>query len=298
MKSLKLSLIRYTPNPEEAVASAARLCYSPVGVEEIMKKLDESNVTNFIDKLSEIKHLSPFEHVSFSFAVEGVSRTLTHQLVRHRIASYSQQSQRYVKESLFEYIIPPSIANNEKAKELFIKHMEDSQTTYDGIVFELMYEKMSKSRNYNKWCEKVAEYTEIDDKDGEWCIQSSYEDMCNKIDSSVLFGYFEIFKENFPKEYNSIEKGAIEDARYVFPNATETKIVITMNARSLMHFFEMRCCNRAQWEIRNLADKMLSEVVKVAPGIFSKSGAPCTFGKCLEGNMSCGNKRKIEDILS
>lgn len=294
---LKVSLLSYTPNPEEVVASSAKLCYSPVGIDDILEKQSKENVAKFIQKLISFGHLSPFEHISFTFAVEGVSRTLTHQLVRHRIASYSQQSQRYVRENQFEYIIPPAIKNNKRARKVFIEHMEASQKAYDDIIIELMFEEMKKSDKYDKWCKEVAEYTEIDDGDGDWCVNISYKDMCDGEDSSVLLGYFDMFEESFPNDFRKIEKKAIEDARYVFPNATETKIILTMNARSLMHFFETRCCNRAQWEIRTLADKMLVEVLKIAPNIFLHSGAPCTFGKCPEGKMSCGNPRAIEDIM-
>ena len=114
---LKVKLVSHTINPEEVVASAAKLCYSPVGIEEIVEKLDSESVEKFIARLASMNHLSPFEHATFNFAVEGVSRTLTHQLVRHRLASYSQKSQRYVKETMFDFIVPPSIENNEKAKE-------------------------------------------------------------------------------------------------------------------------------------------------------------------------------------
>lgn len=262
---LKVKLLSYTPNPEEVVASAAKLCYSQVGVNEIIEKLDDESTKGFISRLAKIKHLSPFEHATFTFAIEGVSRSLTHQLVRHRIASYSQQSQRYVKESHFEYIIPPSIKENELAKEIFIEHMKQSQIAYDKIVDELIYEKI------------LTEVT---------LIRGS-----NK--KEVM----EFCKENDRKEYNRIEKEAIEDARYIFPNAVETKIVVTMNARSLMNFFTLRCCNRAQWEIRQMADQMLALVHQVAPAIFVNSGAPCTFGKCTEGTMSCGQPRKFKDII-
>ncbi len=222
---MKVSLVRYTDEPELTVALAARLCYSPVGVEELKEKLTEAQVANFIRKLLDLGHFSTFEHVSFTFATEGISRVLTHQLVRHRIASYSQQSQRYVAEHNFESIIPPSIKRDEKAKEKYTQLLESIQSVYNQLI-----------------------------------------DM-------------------------GIDK---EDARYVLPNATETKIVITMNARSLFNFFSLRCCNRAQWEIRTLANKMLQEVRKVAPIIFAKSGATCqTMRICNEGNMSCGMLEKL-----
>lgn len=294
---LKVKLLSYTPNPEEVVASAAKLCYSPVGVNEIIEKLDNQNVENFIAKLASIKHLSPFEHVSFSFAVEGVSRTLTHQLVRHRIASYSQQSQRYVKETMFDFIVPPSIENNEKAKEIFIKEMENSQKAYDDIVRELMIDKIFDSEKYYDWYKEITKLETVEGHD-DWNVKNIYYNLLKTTNNDKLNEYLDIFKSKFKKEYSAFEKEAIEDARYVFPNAAETKIVVTMNARSLMHFFKLRCCNRAQWEIRALADEMLSQVIKVAPAIFNNSGAPCTFGKCPEGSMSCGKTRSLEDIIN
>ncbi len=217
---LKVKLLEYTKNPERVVAMAARLCYSAVGAEELSEKLSDDKVNEMVKKMLATGHGSTIEHASFTFGVEGVSRALTHQLVRHRIASYDQQSQRYVAEHNFLYITPPSIENNPAAKEKF-----------DGLLKEIQ-------KTYN-------ELTEL----------------------------------GLPKE----------DARYVLPNATETKILITMNARSLMHFFNLRCCNRAQWEIRALANKMLEEVKKVAPVLFSKAGASCdAFGYCPEGEFSCG----------
>lgn len=294
---LKVKLLSHTMNPEEVVASSAKLCYSPVGVEDIIEKLDEESIENFINKLVSLNHLSPFEHVSFTFAVEGVSRTLTHQLVRHRIASYSQQSQRYVKENSFDFIIPPAIKDNKKARQAFIKHMEDSQKVYDNIVRELMIDKILETDKYYKWYEKITEFESTEDNK-DWNVKEIYKNLLNTNNVEKVDEYLNIFKKEFTKEYNALEKKAIEDARYVFPNAVETKIVLTMNARSLMHFFNLRCCNRAQWEIRNLADEMLTQVIKVAPAIFSNSGAPCTFGKCPEGKMSCGETRALEDIIN
>ena len=103
--SLKVKLIQYTKEAEKTIAAAAKLCYSAVGVDDIVSNLNEENVEKFLNMLMSYGHQSPIEHVSFTFAVEGVSRSLTHQLVRHRIASYSQQSQRYVKLNQFEYIV-------------------------------------------------------------------------------------------------------------------------------------------------------------------------------------------------
>lgn len=237
---LKVKLIEYTPDPEKLIASAAKLCYSAVGVDEIVEGLNEQNIEKFLNRLMSYGHASPIEHVSFTFAIEGISRSLTHQLVRHRIASYSQQSQRYVKLDQFEYIVPPEIEKDKDAKRIFIEAMEESQKSYDGIV-------------------------------------------------SILK---EKYINNGMKKMNA-EKKAIEDARYVFPNACETKIVATMNARSLMNFFEHRCCNRAQWEIHALADEMLRQVKKVAPILFKHAGPACIKGNCPEGSMTCG---KICDV--
>lgn len=217
---MKIKLISYTPNPERMVAMSARLCYSAVGAEDLVETMSDSQVEKLLSKIVEMEHLSTLEHVSFTFAIEGISRVLTHQLVRHRIASYSQQSQRYVSEHDFEYITPPSIVNNPRGKEKFEELMKTIRSTYDELL-EL---------GINK-----------------------------------------------------------EDARYCLANATETKIVVTMNARTLLHFFQLRCCVRAQWEIRNLADAMLAEVKKVAPLLFKKAGPTCvTSNYCGEGSMTCG----------
>ena len=245
---MKVEIIAHTPNPEEVIAQAAKLCYSKVGVDQIMEKLTPEKIEEFVNHLADIGHESPFEHASFTFAIEGISRVTTHQLVRHRLASYSQQSQRYVKLEQFEYIIPPEIEKIPEAKALFLETMEKDQKAYDELVKLLMKEKIPRDAMLSK------------------------------------------------QQYNAIEKQAIEDARYVFPNACETKIVVTMNVRSLLHFFNVRCCNRAQWEIRQMADEMLKACKEVAPILFKNAGPDCVNGKCGEGNMSCGRPRKSEDF--
>ena len=245
---MKVKIIAYTPNPEEVVASAAKLCYSKVGIDEIQENLTEEGIEKFVSMLSAIGHHSPLEHCTFTFAVEGISRACSHQLVRHRIASYSQQSQRYVKLDKFDYIIPTAIENNEFAKDIFLNAMEQDKKAYNGIVEELMNEYIASS------------------------------------------GYT---LASIPKsEYNRLEKLAIEDARYVFPNACETKIVFTMNVRTLMNFFTHRCCDRAQWEIRDLANEMLIQVKEIAPTLFKMAGPSCVRGKCPEGAMTCGSPKK------
>jgi len=223
---MRVELINHTPEPEKTVAAAARLCYSPVGAVELMEHFEDDKAEGFLDMLMKLGHLSPTEHVTFTFAIEGVSRALSHQLVRHRIASYSQKSQRYVTEEQFTFIIPPSIEENPEARTLFVGKMKE--------------------------------------------IQQAYEELGAMV----------------PKE----------DARYVLPNACETKLVATFNCRSLYNFFQHRCCQRAQWEIRELAHKMLSEVKKVAPRLFARAGAKCVTDRiCPEGPMSCGLIDKLAE---
>jgi thymidylate synthase (FAD) len=243
----------HTPDPEQVIASSAKLCYSASGIEDIQKNLTDKKTENFLKMLVDIGHESPIEHISFTFGIEGVSRVLTHQLVRHRLASYSQQSQRYVKLDQFEYIIPPAIEENDAAKKIFIESMKKDQQDYNEIA-DLLTEKYKK----------------------EYIAQGIEEQSAVK----------------------KAEKKAIEDARFVFPNACETKIVMTMNARSLMNFFTHRCCNRAQWEIRDLATEVLRQCRQVAPVLFAKAGPSCLRGPCPEGKMSCGKMEEVREKFS
>ena len=231
---LKVKLISHTPEPERLIAAAAKLCYSESDAASIFDNLTPEAVERFLQRLTDMGHASPVEHANFTFAVEGVSRSLTHQLVRHRHASYSQKSQRYVTEGNFDYIVPPEIANNHRAIFIYCSAMIDAQDAYDELVYEL----------------QAAGRT---------------------------------------------EKEAYEDARYVLPNACETKIVVTMNVRELLHFFNVRGCNRAQWEIRGLAYQMWLLCLDVAPNLFKNAGPACLHGKCPEGSMSCG---KSEEVIS
>ncbi|MBO8161131.1 MAG: FAD-dependent thymidylate synthase [Thermosipho sp. (in: Bacteria)] len=263
---MKVELISYTPNPERLVASSAKLCYSPVGINEIQENLTLEKTKKFIEKLMSLGHESPLEHITFTFAIEGVSRSLTHQLVRHRVASYSQQSQRYVKLDHFEYVVPKLIEESPKAKRRFIEEMEKDQKAYDDLVTILLAEEIRKFYNY-----EGVPYDELYARDDKELIEE--------------------FKKYKKYVFKMMEKKAIENARYVLPNACETKIVVTMNARSLLNFFKHRCCNRAQDEIRTLADEMLRLCREVAPNIFRYAGASCIKGKCPEGEMSCGSPR-------
>ena len=275
---LKVKIIAHTPEPDKVVAQAGKLCYSAVGVDEITQKLTEEEIARYVNMLASIGHESPLEHVSFTFAIEGISRACTHQIVRHRIASYSQQSQRYVKLEQFEYIIPPAIEKNPEAKRIFIETMERDQKAYDELV-DLLLEDILIDKH-------AADYGS--------CIREILKENPDAVPdrSKVL----DLYAENFLENYRKAEKQAIEDARYVFPNACETKIVITMNARSLLHFFNVRCCNRAQWEIREMATEMLKECKKIAPALFKKAGPDCVYGKCGEGKMSCKHPRKEDEF--
>lgn len=246
----KVTLIAHTPDPEKLIAASAKLCYSPVGIEDLMEGLDEEKTVNFLNMLSDFGHQSPIEHISFTFGIEEVSRTLLAQITRHRIASFSVQSQRYVKEKQFSFVTPPEIAADEQAAELYQKAMQSAHNTYmelADILQKKHYETM------------VAEGMD-------------------------------------PKKAKSAsEKKAIEDARFVLPNACDTKMILTMNARSLLNFFSLRCCNRAQWEIRDVATQMLGLVRPVAPTIFAKAGPGCLRGACPEGKMTCGKMKEVRE---
>ena len=218
---MNVELLYCTPDPERAIATAARLCYAPVGAKELMETMSDEQVDKVLNTILGSGHFSTLEHASFTFAIDGVSRALTHQLVRHRIASYNQQSQRYVKyNSGIETIKPASISQSPEAEAVFD--------------------------------EAIAAATDA---------------------------YKKLLDMGIPAE----------DARFLLPNAAETKIVVTMNARELMHFFNHRCCNRAQWEIREMAWRMVELVKPLAPRVFAKAGAPCVAGPCPEGKMCCGN---------
>ncbi len=248
---LKVSLLQHTGEPEKIIAAAAKLCYSSADVGSIMDKLDDGSAAKFVDMLMDLGHESPIEHVTFTFGIEGVSRTLLAQLTRHRIASYSVKSQRYVVERQFEYIIPPEIEEDTSAREIFVRAMERDQKDYDDIRAIL------EKKNF---------------------------------DTLILKGKSEKAAKS------QAEKMAAEDARYVLPNACETKLIATFNARSLYNFLTRRLCERAQWEIMDLAQKMYELVIDVAPTLFKKAGPPCVYGPCTEGKMSCGKiaeKRKM-----
>ncbi len=247
---MHVTLLAHTPFPEHTVASAARLCYSASSIDTIREGLTDEKTASFVDMLAEIGHESPIEHASFTFGIEGVSRSLLAQITRHRIASFSVQSQRYVAEKQFEYVLPPEIAAIPEAEELYRKAMDEDQKHYEELT-AILKEKHLKAFLEDGMEEKAAE--------------------------------------------RAAEKKAIEDARFVLPNACTTKMIVTMNARSLANFFRHRCCNRAQWEIRELADQMLALCLQAAPHLFKKAGPPCVAGACPEGKMSCGQLTEMRE---
>jgi thymidylate synthase (FAD) len=244
----KVTLLAYTPDPEKTVAAAAKLCYSPVDVDHIMDGLTEEKTADFVDMLARLGHESPIEHASFTFAIEGVSRSFLAQMTRHRIASYSVQSQRYVSEQNFEYVIPPEIEAIPQAKAEFLASMEESRRRYENLAEILQKKHETELLKQGKEPKAAA---------------------------------------------RAAQKQAIEDARFVLPNACGTKMICTMNARSLSNFFSLRCCNRAQWEIRGVAAQMLRLVRGAAPHLFARCGPPCLRGDCPEGKMSCGKAEQV-----
>jgi thymidylate synthase (FAD) len=224
---MKVALLQYTPDPERTVALAARLCYSPADIDELKEKFSAADIRNFLEKIMSLGHQSVLEHASFTFGIEGISRVTSHQLVRHRIASFSQQSQRYVShKERFAAVVPPTIAERPE-------------------------------------------------------VLARYEAQL----AALHLAYADMVAAGIPAE----------DARYILPNATETKIMVTMNARALRNFLELRCCERAQWEIRAMAVEMLRLVKGVAPIIFENAGPGCLNGPCPEGTMTCGRIKEVRE---
>lgn len=217
---MKVTLLAHTQDADRICAAAGNSCYSERSSAEIVETIDSDKV---LTRIVDMGHHSVIEHAVFTFSVEGVSRALTHQLVRHRVASFSQQSQRYVSMDRASFVTPHTVSDNKEAMDIY-----------------------------------------------------------NSVMSDIWDAYAQLEKLGIPAE----------DARYLLPNGCTTNITITMNARELIHFFDLRCCNRAQWEIREMADKMLEICKEVSPVIFKNAGAPCCHGPCPEGKKSCGKPRK------
>ena len=261
--AIKVTLLAHTPMPQQTVAMAAKLCYSATDIENIKDGLTDEKTESFLDMLTQIGHASPVEHASFTFGIEGISRACSHQLVRHRIASYSQQSQRYVDGTKFEFVTPPEIERNEKAYSAYKKVIDMQCDAYAEIRDAL-----------------IAGYIK----------ENSIEEL-KGADEEII----STFKEQDKTLFNQYLKKANEDARFVLPNACTTKIVCTFNARSLNNFFDHRCCNRAQWEIREVACQMLELCKEVAPVLFKNSGPRCIRGACPEGKMTCGKMKEVRE---
>lgn len=227
---MKVVLVRHTLNPEEVVALGARLCYSKARVDDLLTRVEAKDQTDFVHKIMDMGHDSVLEHASFTFGIEGVSRTLLAQITRHRVASFSVQSQRYVSyEQGFGYIVPPKI---EALGEDAVREFEQQMDTMH--------------RWYTEWQRKLG-----------------------------------------------TGEGSNEDARFVLPGACETRMMVTMNVRELRHFFSLRMCSRAQWEIRALATEMHRLCMEVAPALFENAGPGCLRGACPEGEKTCGKMLQI-----
>ena len=249
---MTVSLLAYTPDADKLVAAAAKLCYAKSDIPTLLDNLTPDKVESFLHLLSDLGHSSPIEHASFTFGIEGVSRALLAQITRHRIASFSVQSQRYVDKSSFQYITPPEIEAIPEAREEYIRAMEEDAAHYESL------------RNI-----LIKKHTETFMAEGK-----------NEKEAKKL-----------------AEKKANEDARFVLPNSCDTKIIMTMNVRSLHNFFTLRCCKRAQWEIRELAVEMLKLVKDVAPLLFANAGPSCLRGKCSEGAYTCGKAAEVKKEL-
>ena len=228
-----VKLIRYTPAPEELIAMAGKLCYSAADLVDLGEGVAERDQTKYLSRLSEMGHYSTFEHASFTFGIEGVSRSLLAQITRHRIASFSVQSQRYVAlgddENGFDYIVPPRIA----------ALGEEAEAEYHAQMAQM-------NAWYQAWRKRLG-----------------------------------------------TGEASNEDARFVLPNAAATRMLVTMNARELLHFLSLRCCNRAQWEIRSVAWQMLALAYEAAPALFGKAGPGCLRGACPEGRKCCGHSDEV-----
>ncbi len=213
-----VEIVAHSADPERLVAAAARSCWSRRPFREIYAELTDSQIDRILRKVILRGHHSVLEHADFTFAITSVSRVLTHQLVRHRIASYSQLSQQRVNQARAEYIIPPAI-----------RHDPDL------------------TRRFRDWMDEAANFYEF-----------------------------------------LVERGVPRGtARYVLPSACETKILMTMNARSLFNLIGQRDCGAEEWEFRALAHQMHSLLLGLAPRIFRFAGPKCTTeGVCTEGDLA------------
>ncbi len=217
---MEVRLLTYTPDPLRLLYTAARTCYSPLSPAELWEDgATPERMERLIRQIVESGHHSVLEHVSFTFAVAGISRTASHQLVRHRLASYSQQSQRYVR-GPFPYVTPASWV---RAGEEWLRRYREAM-----VGLERLYE------------------------------------------DAVAAG--------IPPE----------DARFVLPQAVTTSLTLTMNLRELVHVVGLRTCLRAQWEIREVFERVAEAVRAVEPFLGSFLVTKCErLGYCDE-QETCG----------
>jgi thymidylate synthase (FAD) len=230
MTTPRVSLLDQTREPERVVAQAARTCYTAEPLDRIGDGLTDAAAAKLIRKIIALGHLSVLEHASFTFGIEGISRVTSHQLVRHRIASWSQRSQRYVRHSeAGEVVVPPSVAADPTLEAAFAKASRAAFAAYRSLL-----------------------------------------------------------AAGVPAE----------DARYLLPNGITTSLVMTMNARELRHFISLRTCNRAQWEIRDVAIGLLRLCREAAPALFADAGPGCLNGPCPEGAMTCGKRAAVRRFFA
>ncbi len=240
----------------ERLLLMTRLCYAPLGSEDIMRMVhgkdgpSDKEAGKFVRGLVKSGHLGALEHWVTSFAVEGYSRISSQQNDRHRLmkmfkepgvymtepeqsspdVSQLQQSQRYVKEKEFRYVVPPSFRRHPE----FLQRFHALQAEIRKLQVEGLREGI----------------------------------------------------------------GA-EDVRFALSNATETRFIITTNARQLRHMFNLRCCTRSQWEIRALFQRLLAIYRQIAPNIFFGAGASCDErGYCPESQWSCGRAPTLKELQS
>lgn len=380
---MKVSVLTHTPEPEKTVAAAARLCYSNTSATELMENFSDEKAVSFINKLMDMGHMSPTEHVSFTFAIDGVSRTLLAQITRHRIASFSVQSLRYNnpfkgQSPKVNHCSPENLnyleglafacdqncsifsSHREKIERFNIKGKSPEEISDEGMpsylrgIFEAagtfsesccstgdskpeisfpskflslfnkslfniitidnkIFIKNDDAVKFLKYIYLPLDFAEnCYDKDKltmlAKCVPEFFKEFVQEAIKYAEEKYYSFIPEEVRKKPEAIleyingletckqsylklvEMGVNqEDARYILPMGTQTRIVMTMNVRSLYNFFNLRCCRRAQSEIRELAYLMLKEVKKIAPGLFEKAGAPCeATGFCPEGKFSCG----------
>lgn len=269
---MKVNIVSHTPNPEQLIAAAANLCYSDMPIDKLQEKLTPEKAATLNEKLLNMGHESPFEHINFTFSIEGISRVVSHQMVRHRVGcSYNQRSQRYINESEGNYVTPNLIQKDEIIENMYQEFIENAFENYDTVTQALTFN-------------LILEWS-IDNWPEFYNLQENME-----VEKAVQF-----FIDRQKKIYQQFKRRAQEEARYLLPNACATSLIVTMNARALFNFFKLRCCRRAQDEINQLAWEMLRQVKNISPVIFRNAGAPCQFGPCPEGEYSCGKPYRSKE---